>query len=125
MTQHSKPPVLFLFSLLGIAGVMGLIWAIAFATPRHQTGFYLVARATSPASWEEFCVKVSVFSLRSVVVWADEEMATMSDCEQGPTIITQPVRELRKECPSGENCAPDGRFMQLGWDYEQKTAPSE
>lgn len=112
----------FYFALAAVLGLMGLGAAIAVVNPSYDSRFYWFADATSESSWTKFCAHSRTFSVGGMLVWVSDQKVPDSECEEG-AIITQPVAELTAECPDGNDCDPDGRFMKLMWDLQQKTAP--
>lgn len=104
---------------------MGLFFLYGFVNPIYRTELWWFARATSDQSWEKFCGEVKLLTVgkQGHTLWYEENEVPQAECEQGAAIVSQPVREMEKECPIGADftaeCDPNGRFMKLMWQIEQ------
>lgn len=116
---------LFLGSVFGLLGLFILFLLYDLASPVYRVELWWFARATSEQSWEKFCSEVKYLTVgkQGYPLWYQENEVSQTQCEQGNAIISQPVREMEKECFNLAECDPNGRFMQLMWQIEQKKPP--
>jgi len=123
MTQQSKPPVLFLGSLLGIAGVMGLIWAIATEQFAYTSDHIISVEVTAPNEWEKVCGRFRAM-YAFIPLYMESKTVPMAECDRRGLQDTTLVRDLEAECPGGSCEQPagptEGRIMAMLWEDRQE-----
>jgi len=123
MTKQSKPPVLFLGSLLGIAGVMGLIWAIATEQFAYTSDHIISVEVTAPNEWETACGRFRAVKA-FVPLYMESKRLPMAECDRRDAMeATGLIEQLEAECPGGSCEQPagptEGRIMAMLWERRQ------
>ena len=124
MTQKSKPPALFLGSLLGLLGVGGVFWAIATEQFAYASDHMVSVEVTAPNEWKKVCGRFRAVKA-FVPLYMQSKTLPMAECDRRDAMEAASVIEyLEAECPGGSCEQPagptEGRMMAMLWEDRQE-----
>lgn len=108
----------FLISAGAIAGLVAAIAGVTALGPEYRDTYGLFAVTPNETTWAEQCIRMQVATTKTAIIWHHEALVDMSKCDRPDVWVTQPVRELRKECPEKKGCT--GKFQKLLWSTKNR-----